>query len=276
MCRLRKRALRLLLGGLVLLPGGSASLASAQGNSLDKLLDMQMNWDAAKTDDQAKPVGTLEFVPFAHHRQDGKSFTSYYVYARGVRQNTPYTLIRWQIGWGAELPPFDPVYTDMYVNARGVVMCKKPTEKENESDAPAIGSEARLEVTVAGALGEPVRFALLDARQSFVAMGRVIVSPVKSMDKTCQLQAIRAVAGAEILLVEGTEFSPNSAVELSREMDGKAQAAKFRTDAKGRMETAVILIGRGQSSGTAKLTVKSDACAPAVKMNWGHDSYQVQ
>jgi hypothetical protein len=248
----------------------------AQGSSLDKLLDMQMNWDAAKTDDQAKPVVTLNFVPFAHHRQDGKSFTSYYLEAPGAAPNAPYTLIRWPIGWNSALPPFQPVSAGLYVNARGVVMSRKPTQKENSSDAAELNSDARFELTVAGALGEPVRYALLDAKQDFVALGRVIVNPLRSSGKMCQLQAIRAVGGAEILLVEGTGFAAGSPVELSREMDGKMQTAKFRTDAKGRMETAVILISKGQTQGTVTLAMKSDECAPTVKMNWGHDTYKVQ
>jgi hypothetical protein len=246
------------------------------GSPLDSLLGMQMNWDASRTDDHAKPVMTLTFVPFEHHQQDGKSFTSYYVYAAGVPQNTPYVLLAWQIGWGADLPPFTPQYTDIYVNGRGVVMCRKPTETEINSDAPALNSDARLEVIAAGALGEPARYALLDAKQSFVAMGRVIVNPIQATDKTCHLQAILAVGGGEIVLAEGTGFTANTKVELTREISGKMQTATFRTDANGRLETAAFLISKGQTQGTATLAMKSDACAPSVTFNWGRDKYKVQ
>jgi hypothetical protein len=261
---------------LALLLYGISSPLLPQANSLDRLLTMQMNWDAAKANDQDKPVVTLHFIPFAHRQKDGKSFTSYFVEAAGAAENTPYTLIRWPIGWNAELPPFDPVDTHLFVNARGVVMRTKPTEKQNTSDAPALESEARLEVTAAGAPGEPVRFALLDSRQNFVAMGRVIVNPIRSSDKTCAFQAIRAVGGGEIVLAEGTGFAADAPVEISREMDGAIHAAQFRTDAKGRIEAPVILISKEQSQGTATLMMKSDGCAPSLKLNWGHDSYKVQ
>jgi hypothetical protein len=155
------------------------------------------------------------------------------------------------------------------------VMHRKPIDKEINRDAPDLAGEARLEVTAAGALGEPVRYALLDSRQNFIAMGRVIVHPIVSVDKMCHFQAIRAVGGAEILLAEGTGFAFNSSVELSREMSGNTQAAKFKTDANGRIETPVILISKEQKQGTAMLTLKSDACAPKIKIDWGHDSYKV-
>ena len=129
-------------------------------NPLNDLLTMQMNWDASKSNDNAKPTVTLKFVPFEKHKQDGKSFTSYYVYAPGLAVGKPYTLIRWQIGWDASQPPFTPVYTDLYVNDRGVVMCRKPTDNERSMDANAMDGDTRLEVIAAGAMGEPVRRAV--------------------------------------------------------------------------------------------------------------------
>lgn len=249
---------------------------SAGTKPLDDLLIMQMNWDVSKSDDNAKPSVTLKFVPFEKHKQDGKSFTSYYVYAPGLPQNTPYTLIQWQIGWDASQPPLQPVYTDMYVNAHGVVMCMKPMGDEINKDAPDIESSDRLEVIAAGALGEPARYALYSEKDGIVAMGRLIVNPVQADDKGCHFQAIRAVGGAEIVLVEGTGFAPKAPVELSDVSTGKSQTIKLKTDENGRLETVVILAKPSQLQGTATITMKSDSCAPAVYFNWGHDTYQVQ
>jgi hypothetical protein len=249
---------------------------SAPANPLNDLLAMQMNWDASKSDDNAKPSVTLRFVPYAKHQQDGKSFTSYYVYAEGLPQNQPYALIHWQIGWDAQQPPFQADYTNLYVNARGVVLCQKPNEKEVSSDAPDIDVDRRLDVIAAGALGEPARYALLANGTEIVAMGRLIVNPIQAEDKGCHFQAIRAVGGAEIVLVEGTGFSARTDVELSSATSGKPQTAKFRTDGNGRLETAVVLMRKDQMQGTATITMKSDACAPSVKFDWGHDTYQIQ
>ncbi len=243
---------------------------------MNDLLIMQMNWDASKSDDNAKPSVTLKFVSFEKHKQDGKSFTSYYVYASGLPQNEPYALILWQIGWDAQRPQFQPVQTGLYVNARGVVTCVKPAGDEVSKDAADIDSNDRLEVIAAGAQGEPARYALYSEKDGIVAMGRLIVNPIQSDDKDCHLQAIRAVGGAEIALMEGTGFAPKSTVELSHESTGKSQAAKFKTDENGRLETALILMKPGQMQGTATVTMKSASCAPTVKFNWGHDTYQVQ
>lgn len=257
-----------------LLPAGAQQ--PFRGSALDDLLTMQMNWDASKSDDHAKPSVTLRFVSFENHKQDGKSFTSYYVYATGLPQNQPYALILWQIGWDAQKPQFQPVQANLYVNARGVVMCVKPAEGEVNKDAVDIDSNDRLEVIATGALGEPARYALYSEKDGIVAMGRLIVNPIESEDKGCHLQAIRAVGGAEVVLVEGTGFAAKAAVELSDESTGKSQTAKFKTDENGRLETAVILMKPGQMQGTATITMKSDACSPAVKFSWGHDSYQVR
>lgn len=260
------------LGGL----GLASAHASAQVNPLNDLLAMQMNWDASRSDDNAKPSVTLRFVPFGSHKQDGKSFTSYYLYAPGLPSNKPYTLITWQIGWDAQQPPFQPVRTDLYINARGVVMCRRPTEKEINSEAPEIDSDARLEVISAGSMGEPVRYALLSQEQTIVAMGRLIVNPIKFDDRGCHLQAILAVGGAEIVLVEGTGFAPKTSIELSKVSDGKAQTAAFRTDENGRLETVAILAKQGESHGSATISMKSNTCEPVVKLNWGRDTYRVQ
>jgi hypothetical protein len=245
-------------------------------NPLNDLLMVQMNWDASKSDDNAKPTAMLKFVPYEKHTQDGKAFTSYYLYAVGSPQNTQYTLVSWQIGWGAEMPPMQPSYSGLYVNARGVVMCRKPSEREVDQDAPDLDSDARMNVIAAGSLGEPVRYALHNEKSGFAAMGRLVVHPIESEDKACRLQAILAVANGQIVLVEGTGFATQSTVEISRLNGGKPQTAKFKTDEKGRVETAVVLAKPDQKQGTSTITMKSDSCAPIVKVDWGEDSYHVR
>jgi hypothetical protein len=262
-----------------LLLGMVASVLAQQAppaNPIKDLLTMQMNWDASKSSDTAKPAVTLKFVSFEKHKQDGKSFTSYYLYASGLAQDKTYTLIVWQIGWDAQLPPMQPAQSDLYVNARGVVMCRKPTEKEVNSDAPDIDRDARVNIISAGSMAEPVRYALYDEKQGIVAMGRVIVNPVQSDDKSCHLQAVLGVAGAEIVLVEGTGFPANSTIELSSSIGAKPQNATFRTDDDGRLETAVVLARQGAMQGTATITMQSSSCAPAVTLNFGRETYKVQ
>lgn len=254
-----------------------ASAQQAGGsNPLNDLLTIQMNWDALKSDDNAKPSIPLRFVPFEKHKQDGKSFTSYYVYASGLPSDHPYTLITWQIGWDAQQPPMQQAQSDLYINARGVVMCRKPTPREANSDAPQLDCEARLELISAGSKGEPVRYALYSEQQGVVAMGRLIVNPIESEDKGCHLQAILGVGGAEVVLVEGTGFAPKSSIELSSGDSGKPQTATFKTDASGRLETAVVLVRASQTHGTAAISAKSDSCAPAITFDWGRETYKVQ
>ena len=257
---------------LSLLPASSQQAA----NPLNDLLTMQMNWDASKSNDNAKPSIPLRFVAFASHKQDGKSFTSYHVYAPGLPQNKPFTLITWQIGWDATQPPFQPSRSDLYANARGVVMCRKPTDEETNEDAPQLQDDARLDVIAAGSMGEPIRYALY-ADNSMAAMGRLVVNPIQVVDNGCHLQTILALGGAEIVL-EGAGFAPKSEVELSEiPTTGEVpKTAKFKTDATGRLETAVVLMKKGRMQGTASITMKSDSCAPAVRFQWGHDTYHVQ
>jgi hypothetical protein len=245
-------------------------------NPLNDLLKMQMNWDESRSNDNAKPSITLKFVPYDKQQRDGKTFTSYYVYANGLPTNKPYILLAWQIGWDAKQPPMQPVQSDLYVNARGVVMCRKPTEKELGSDASDIDSESRLNVISAGSLGEPVRYALYTENDGVVAMGRVIVNPIQAEDKSCHLQAILAVGGGEVMLVEGSGFPAKSTVELSSGSGAKLQSAKFKTDENGRMETAVLLIRKGDTHGSSTISMKSDSCAPSVNVNWGPETYKVK
>jgi hypothetical protein len=155
-------------------------------------------------------------------------------------------------------------------------MCRKPTEAELSSDAKDIDPDARLNLISGGSIGEPVRYALLANESDIVAMGRLVVNPNQADDKDCHLQAILAVGGAEIVLVEGTGFPPKAAIELSSLTTGKPQTAKFKTDENGRLETAAVLVKQGETHGTAAITMKSDSCAPVVKLNWGKDTYKVQ
>lgn len=161
----------LLLGDLVMCTAQQPSTA----NPFSDLLIMQMNWDALKSDDNAKPSVALNFVSFEKHKQDGKSFTSYHVYAPGLPQNKAFTLIQWPIGWDAKQPEMQPVYSDLYVNARGVLMCKKPTEQDRDKDASDIQADDLVNVIVAGSAGEPDRLALYTEKDGIVAMGRLIV-----------------------------------------------------------------------------------------------------
>lgn len=262
---------------LFFVPSASAPAQQTPApNPLRDLLTMQMNWDASKSSDSAAPVATFGFVPYEKHKQDGKAFTSYYLYAPGVQQNIPYTLVLWQIGWDAQQPPMQSAQSGIYVTARGVVMCRKPTEKENNSDAPDIDSAGRVNIISAGSLGEPVRYALYDEKAGMVAMGRLVVNPIQSDDHGCRLQAILAVAGAQVVLVEGTGFPPKSPVQLSTDTAGKPQSASFNTDDHGRLETAVVLVRKGETQGAGTITMQSSSCAPAVKVNWGPDTYHVQ
>ncbi len=253
-----------------------AAQQSAPGNPLNDLLVMQMNWDAYKSDDNAKPSAHLKFVPYETRKQDGNTFTSYYLYAVGLPQDKPYTLIVWQIGWDAQQPPMQPSQSGLYVNARGVVMCRKPAGKEVDSDAPETDSDARLNVISAGAIGEPVRYALYAKKDGIVAMGRLVVNPLQSEDKGCRLQVIRALGGAEVVLVEGTGFAPSTNVQLARSIGGKDQTAKFKTDSNGRIETAAILFSPDRMQGSGTLSMKADSCSPSVNVSWGHDTYKVQ
>jgi len=255
---------------------GTAAVAQQASNPLDDLLKMQMNWDESRSNDSAAAAITLKFYSYEQHKDDGKSFTSYYLYAPGLKADQPYTLIRWQIGWDAKQPPMQPVEGDLYVNARGVVMCRKPSDEEMHKAAPDIDEDARLNVIAAGAPGEPMRYALYSEKEAVVAMGRLIVNRFQADDKTCHVEAIRAMGGAEIVLVEGTGFTPKTTVELSRQTSGKPTTAKFKTDENGWLETVAILMEQGETHGTASITMKSDACAPSVSVQWGKETYQVQ
>src|ERR1700743_2520217 len=104
--QLQKLFIVLCAAGVCLLPVSAQQAAPV--NPLNNLLTMQMNWDASKSDDNAKPSIPLRFVPYEKHKQDGKSFTSYYVYASGLPSNQPYTLVHWQIGWEAPPPAMQP------------------------------------------------------------------------------------------------------------------------------------------------------------------------
>jgi hypothetical protein len=260
---------------LIVLTSAQAQQAPA-ANPLRDLLTMQMNWDASKSSDTAAPAVPLGFVPWDKHKQDAKTFTSYYLYAPGLQQNTPYTLVLWQIGWDAQQPPMQSAQSGIYVNARGVVMCRKPTEKENNSDAPDIDSDGRVNIITAGSAGEPVRYALYDEKAGMVAMGRLIVNPIQSDDHGCHLQAILAIGGAQVVLVEGTGFPSKSSVQISTTVGGRPQSAAFVTDEKGRLETAVVLMRQGETQGASTITMQSASCAPAVKVNWGPGTYHVQ
>lgn len=256
--------------------GPAVGQQPASTNSLNDLLAMQMNWDASKSDDNAKPAVTLKSVPYDKQEQDGKTFTAYYVYATGIPTGQPFRLIKWQIGWDAKRPDFQLDQDGLFVNSRGVVMCRKPTKEEDVSDALDIESDARLNVIAAGSMGEPVRFALMSEKNEIVAMGRVVANPIQGEDGSCRLQAVLAVGGGEIMLVEGTGFPANTAVEVSRTSTGKPQTASFKTDNNGRVETAVMAAGKDEPRGNGTITMKSASCAPSVKVKWGRDTYKVQ
>ena len=277
------------------------ALAAAQ-----RLASIQAHWGP----DMSSPGLAISLTEAGRQKlPDGSTQVTYHVTGSGFSPTDRLSLIRW------------PLDSQSYVmmggiafNASGTAVCGTPLPPTpNAPGTPGAASENQpanpgsppppscttsmkagdpVVLTTTAAPGEPVRIALIGADRKHGAATTTVPFPLANEDKGCRLSVLLGVKNAAMVLVEGTGFPPNTALNLESITADQTRTLSPRTNADGRMIMIVLPAANGQESGdttvrfagvphvpslqTSATTPAPDPdCRPSVTFHWGKGSYKL-
>jgi hypothetical protein len=224
------------------------------------LLDHQAKWDDAGVSD---PNGShLRFVMIQNQSAQGEHGpTRYRVFAEGAPQNKVYSLQTWLVN--DEATTADP--RDLYVNAQGLVMIRRPRHDEEASFA---AGEDELEVESGPSVAEPIRFLLSTLDGDLLIYGALVAHPLLSNDQGCRLEARVAQPNEATVLIVANGFPAKSKITLVLRSGDSLASDTQETNSDGHAVWAVSPIVPGMTQGTLKASAEGPNCMPSVVLPW--------
>jgi len=222
-------------------------------------LDHQAKWDDAGVGD---PNGShLRFVKIENQASQGKNGpTRYRVFAEGAPQNKVYSLQTWLVNDTTTVDPHD-----LYVNAQGLVMIRRPRPDEEASFA---AGEDELEVESKPSVAEPVRFLLSAVDGNLLIYGTLVAHPVLTNDQGCRLEARIAQPNEATVLIVANGFPAKSKIPLVLRSGDWVVSETQEANSDGHAVWAVSPIVPGVAQGTLKASAEGPNCMPAVVLPW--------
>jgi len=183
------------------------------------------------------------------------------LYATGVPKQGTYTLVTWPV---TQRGPSEAL-RGITFDESGLAVCAGTPGTCGTPNKP----NDPIDITLNPVPGEPSRLGLISSDQSAKIFAKIVPLPMRGEDKGCSVEAILLTPGSELIAIEGSGFAPNSVVAMDTVSEGERHAGKGKTDADGRYVSAVLPYKQGMTRGTAKVSLKSSACAPSVSFPWG-------
>lgn len=183
------------------------------------------------------------------------------LFAHGLDKDGAYSLVAWPVTQKGPSQTLKGVTLDssgMAICAGQPDTCGRP-EKPNDP----------IDVKLTPAAGEPVRLALISANNQIRVFAKVVPNPIRGKDKSCSVEATLLTPGAELVLLEGEGFPPNTQVTMSSNSGGEAHAQTAKVSADGKYVGAILPFTAKETKGTAMVSLKGVGCAPGVKVAWG-------
>jgi hypothetical protein len=259
-----------LLMALCFAPVPPDSFAQDAGQKLPQaVIDMvnsQVRWDAGLMD-RKRPH--LDFVKFDEFSRSDGHFTRFRIFARGVSEETQYSMVIWKIG--TPIQNLQVMSSPAYVNRQGLLLTRKPSS--DQEDLESAGEGLEFDVGVQAANGEPIRFALRSKDSKVIVPGTLVPYPLESSDKGCKLSALLSAPEANIILVTADGFSPKTNLVIRSDSAGELMQSKHTTDDNGHAEFAELPYVVGKEAGGLRITIETPNCSVSVQVPWGKGSY---
>jgi hypothetical protein len=237
------------------------------GEELKADLQRQIGWDD-NLPSEVNPTG----LQFQFSKIGDKTFpqghaVNYRAYVHGAAENKKYSLGIWKVGAEMQILP-----TDVYVNAKGLLMDHKPRPDQENKDS--VEEEDEIDLALQAARGEPIRVVLATADGKLMVPGTVVPFPIVGKDKNCRLEIRLATPDAEAILVYADGLPPNTEVPFQSNSAGEQGQASFSVNAHGHAATADMPYVEGKASGVVKETLATKECSVSVEIPWGKGSYK--
>lgn len=236
------------------------------GEELKADIERQIGWDDNLPSD-VNPSGLrFEFSKIGDLTLPQGHVINYRTYVHGAAENRKYYLGIWKVGTEIQILP-----TDVYVNAKGLLMDHKPRPDQENKDA--VEEEDELDLGIQAARGEATRVILATADGKFMVPGTVVPFPIVSQDKSCRLEIRLATLDAEAILIYADGLPPNTEVPFESNSAGDVTQNKFTSNAQGHAAAADQPYVDGKDSGVVKETLTTKGCSVSVEIPWGKGSY---
>jgi hypothetical protein len=237
------------------------------GEELKADLKRQMGWDD-NLPSEVNPTGLqFQFSKIGDQTFPQGHAIKYRAYVHGAAENRKYYLGIWKVGAEIQILP-----TDVYVNAKGLLMDHMPRPDQENRDS--VEEEDELDLALQAARGEPIRVVLATADAKFMVPGTVVPFPIVDTGKNCRLEIRLATPDAEAVLVYADGLPPNTEVPFQSNSAGELGQAKFTVNAHGHAATADLPYVEGRDSGVVKETLATKDCTVSVEIPWGKGTYK--
>ncbi len=183
------------------------------------------------------------------------------LFAHGVDPDGAYSLVAWPV---SQKGP-STVVKGVTLGSGGLAICPGRPDTCGSAAKP----NDPVEIKLTPIAGEPVRLALISANNQVRVFAKTVPNPIRGKDRSCALEAVLLTPGAELVLLEGEGFAPNTEVTMSSASGGESHSQTAKVGADGKYLGALLPFTAKATSGVAAVTLKGVGCAPAVKVNWG-------
>jgi hypothetical protein len=233
---------------------------SAPSEELLVVLAKQLHWDNGGAGNLDRMAVHLRFEKVDEVKTADGDQPRYRVYAEGAPEDKVYGLSTLEVG-----KVIDNSVQDVYVNAQGLVMTRRPNpEEEGLTRMP--GSE--LYVTPKSFPGLPTRYAVGSRDGTVTAFGTIDPIPVVNFDRLCRLEARIGAPGAAAVLIVADGFTPKMRLAIILESQGDIVNIEAITDHNGHAVVAGFPFIQGQTKGILKATAQGQNCLPSVQIPW--------
>ena len=180
--------------------------------------------------------------------------------ASGVPKDVVYSLIAWPVTQKAPIVSMQGVTLD----DSGIAVCAGIP-----GTCSGDGPNDPIHVTLQPIPGEPARLGLVSADGKVRALAKIVPIPLRGEDRGCSVGATLLTPGAEVVLIEGAGFPPNSDMTLSSDSGQEHQGGKGHIDEDGKYTSAILPYRQGATRGVTKVVLESAKCAPSLSFRWG-------
>lgn len=187
---------------------------------------------------------------------------TYHLTATGLPANGLYQLVSFPINSPKPLVLEEGVS----LNAHGDAICAG-----TPGHCSGKAANAPVDIVVRPAKGEPLRIALFaQGKDNLRAFVKTVPLPNSAADASCQVSAVLLTPNSALVLIEGSGFASNTAIQMTTVSEGEQLTTQFNANAAGEFHVPVQPFVKGQDKGVARVTLKSaSGCTPSVSFPWG-------
>jgi hypothetical protein len=255
-------ALILSLAATPILFGQATDEKSVQ-TSVERLVAMQRAWGIKMN----TPGASLDLKELSRGTANGHTLIKYRMLASGLPLDKVYSLVVWQTGGQPQTS-----LSGVTVDESGTAICAGRAGTCGTPDKP----NDPIDLDMMGGLGEVKRIGLVASDKSVSAFASAVPFPIRAADGECVLEATLVTPKAEAVILTAKGFKSGVGLDIESVSEGEKQHPLAKADANGNYEWVVLPFKKGLAKGRTQVSVRSDACKPALSFAWGEGSYKLQ